>query len=126
MCQMGINADPKVSAFFRNYESGKIRDDPVMEGNTRGRVTFAMGGPNTRTTQFFISFRDNSNLDEMGFAPVGEVVEGMDVVDALYSAYGEGAPRGAGPFQQNIKAAGNEYLDEEFPNLSRVISATIQ
>lgn len=124
MAQTGMNGDPLVQAQWSN---ATIPDDPVTQSNTRGRVTFAMTGqPNSRTTQFFINYGDNGNLDEMGFAPIGEVVEGMEVVDALYSGYGEGAPRGSGPYQPNIRAAGNEYLDEEFPELSRVIRATLQ
>ncbi len=124
MAQGGMHANPLVQAQWSN---STIQDDPVVETNTRGRVTFAKTGqPNSRTTQFFISFGDNSNLDEMGFAPIGEIVEGMDVVDALYSGYGEGAPRGSGPYQNNIRAAGNEYLDAEFPDLTRVTRATIR
>ena len=68
---------------------------------------------------------DNTNLDEMGFAPVGQVVEGMEVVDNLYSGYGEGAPMGNGPLQQNISARGNAYLAESFPELDYVEQATI-
>lgn len=124
MAQAGMNGDPMIQA---QWGAATIEDDPVTQSNTRGRVTFAMTGqPNSRSTQFFINYRDNSNLDELGFAPFGEVVEGMEVVDALYSGYGEGAPRGSGPFQNNIRAAGNEYLDADFPKLSRVVHATIE
>jgi peptidyl-prolyl cis-trans isomerase A (cyclophilin A) len=98
----------------------------VAASNTRGMVTFAMTGqPNSRTTQVFINYRDNSNLDAMGFAPFGEVVEGMDVVDQLHSGYGEGAPNGSGPSQAQIQAQGNEYLEQEFPELDYIESATI-
>ena len=75
----------------------QIKDDPVKQSNKRGFVTFATGGPNTRTTQLFINFKDNSALDKKGFAPFGEVTKGMDVVDKIYNGYGEGAPRGKGP-----------------------------
>jgi peptidyl-prolyl cis-trans isomerase A (cyclophilin A) len=92
----------------------------------RGTVTFAMTGqPNSRTTQIFINFGDNVQLDGMGFAPFGQVVDGMDVVDALYSGYGEGAPNGAGPSQGQIQAEGNRYLEAEFPQLDHVIRATV-
>ena len=94
MAQFGIHGDPKVSAAWR---PARIKDEPVKEGNKRGRITFAMGGPDTRTTQLFISFKDNSRLDGMGFPSFGEVVSGMSVVDTIYDGYGEGAPRGAGP-----------------------------
>ncbi len=81
--------------------------------------------PNSRTTQFFVNYGDNSHLDGMGFAPFGEVVEGMDAVKNLYSGYGEGAPQGKGPSQGRIHAEGNAYLKEEFPKLDYIISAEI-
>lgn len=122
MVQFGISGDPRTGAVWREQA---ISDDPVVESNRRGYVTYAMGGPNTRTTQVFINFADNTRLDGAGFAPFGEVVEGMDVVDQLYSGYGEGAPSGAGPAQPRIQAEGNEYLDRDFPNMDRVVRASI-
>jgi peptidyl-prolyl cis-trans isomerase A (cyclophilin A) len=123
MAQFGMHGDPAVTAAWR---SAPIQDDPVMASNLRGTVTFAMTGqPNSRTTQIFINFGDNVQLDGMGFAPFGQVVDGMDVVDALYSGYGEGAPNGAGPSQGQIQAEGNRYLEAEFPQLDHVIRATI-
>ncbi len=110
MVQFGINADPKVSAAWRD---ASINDDPVKQSNTRGMITFATRGPNTRTTQMFINYADNARLDGMGFAPFGQVVSGMNVVDALYSGYGEGAPRGAGPEQGRIQSEGNAYLTQD-------------
>ena len=123
MAQFGMHGDPQVTAAWR---AAPIPDDSVRASNTRGMVTFAMTGqPNSRTTQVFINYRDNSNLDAMGFAPFGEVVEGMDVVDQLYSGYGEGAPNGSGPAQAQIQAQGNEYLEEQFPELDYIERATI-
>lgn len=122
MAQFGINGDPEVSDVWRDQ---KIQDDPNKEKNTRGRVTFAMAGPNTRTTQLFINFDDNTFLDTQGFSPFGEVVEGMDVVDQLYADYGEGAPRGNGPDQGRIQQEGNAYLNAEFPRLDHIISAEV-
>jgi peptidyl-prolyl cis-trans isomerase A (cyclophilin A) len=85
-----------------------------------------MAGPNTRTTQLFINFGDNSGaLDGQGFSPFGQVVEGMEIVDALHGDYGEGAPRGGGPDQGRIQTQGNEYLNADFPNLDYVKKATI-
>ena len=124
MAQFGMNGDPLVTAQWR---VATLQDDPVVQSNTRGTVTFAMTGqPNSRTTQIFINYGDNSNLDGMGFAPFGEVVEGMEVAASLYSGYGEGAPRGQGPDQGQIQARGNEYLESDFPNLDYVVHATIE
>lgn len=122
VAQFGIHGDPEIAAVWRTQT---IPDDAVVQSNRRGYVTYAMAGPNTRTTQIFINLADNSRLDGMGFAPFGVVVEGMEVVDQLYSGYGEGAPRGAGPAQPRIQAEGNAYLDREFPELDFVKRAMI-
>jgi peptidyl-prolyl cis-trans isomerase A (cyclophilin A) len=123
MAQLGLHGDPQVTARWR---TASIPDDPVAASNTRGTVTFAMTSqPNSRTTQIFINFGDNVQLDGMGFAPFGQVVDGMDVVDQLHSGYGEGAPNGQGPDQGRIQAEGNSYLEEDFPQLDYVIRATI-
>ncbi|MEE8111546.1 MAG: peptidylprolyl isomerase [Acidobacteriota bacterium] len=122
MAQFGIHGDPAVSGAWKG---AKIKDDPVKKSNTRGFITYAMAGPNTRTTQVFISFGDNSSLDRQGFSPFGKVVEGMEVVDKLYSGYGEGAPSGKGPSQELLQGKGNEYLKSDFPKLDYVKKATI-
>lgn len=122
VAQFGINGDPRIQARWR---SAAISDDPVVESNTRGRLTFATRGPNTRTTQMFINLEDNSGLDSQGFAPIGEVIEGMDVVESLYSGYGEGPPRGTGPDQSRIQIEGNAYLERAFPNLDVIERAEI-
>ena len=122
MVQFGIHGDPKVSAAWRG---ANIKDDPVKESNTRGYVSYAMAGPNTRTTQLFINFGNNSALDGQGFSPFGKVTKGMDVVDSIYSDYGEGAPSGQGPEQGKIHMQGNPYLEESFPKLDYIKSAAI-
>jgi peptidyl-prolyl cis-trans isomerase A (cyclophilin A) len=123
MAQFGINGDPKISAAWRE---ARIPDDQVRQSNTRGFVTYAMAGPNTRTSQIFINFGDNSSLDGQKFAPFGEVnAAGMKVVDALYNGYGEGAPRGQGPEQGRVQMEGNAYLTKNFPRLDYVKKATI-
>jgi peptidyl-prolyl cis-trans isomerase A (cyclophilin A) len=122
MVQFGINGDPNVMAKWRN---AKIRDDRVTQSNKRGMITFATSGPNSRTTQVFINFNDNSMLDGQGFAPFGKVVTGMNVVDALYAGYGEGAPGGAGPDQGRLQMEGNAYLAKDFPRMDYVKKATI-
>jgi peptidyl-prolyl cis-trans isomerase A (cyclophilin A) len=122
MVQFGINGNPKVSAVWQNAD---IADDPVKQSNERGMITYATAGPNTRTTQVFINFGDNASLDGQGFSPFGKVVSGMDVVDSLFSGYGEGAPNGRGPNQGIVQSLGNAYLDKAFPKLDYIKTATI-
>ena len=122
MAQFGISARPDVADA---WENAKITDDKVTQSNKRGAVTFATAGPNTRTTQIFINYGDNAGLDGQGFAPFGQVTEGMDVVDKFYSGYGEGAPSGRGPDQSEIRSRGKAYLDRSFPQLDRIVSASI-
>ena len=122
MVQFGINGDPRISAQWRN---ANIPDDPVRQSNQRGYITFATAGPNTRTTQVFINFANNRALDGQGFAPFGRVISGMNVVDALYSGYGEGAPQGMGPEQGRVQSQGNAYLMRGFPKLDYIRKATI-
>ncbi len=122
MAQFGLSGDPKLNGVWRTQT---IPDDPVTQTNDRGYITYAMAGPNSRTTQAFINYRDNSSLDGQGFAPFGVVAEGMDVIDALHAGYGDGAPRGNGPSQGKIRAEGNAYLDREFPELDRVTKASL-
>jgi len=108
MAQFGIHGDPKVND---KWKSANINDDPTRESNVRGAITFATRGPNTRTTQLFINFGDNSRLDSQGFAPFAKVVEGMTVVDQLYKGYEEGAR------QDLAQSQGNSYLRAQFPKL---------
>jgi peptidyl-prolyl cis-trans isomerase A (cyclophilin A) len=123
MAQVGMHGDPRVSAAWLN---ANIQDDPVKKSNTRAMVTFAMGGqPNTRSAQIFINYGDNSYLDKSGFAPFGQVVEGFESAEALYSGYGEGAPQGRGPSQTRIYRSGNDYLKGEFPKLDYIVKTTI-
>ncbi len=122
MAQFGMSGDPALNA---KMDTLRIADDPVTQSNKRGMVTFATSGPNTRSNQFFINYRDNASLDVQGFAPFGRVVDGMKAVDAMYSGYGEGAPDGSGPRQDSIAIAGNEYLKRAFPKLDYIKSATI-
>lgn len=120
--QFGIAGDPALSARWR---SARIADDPVKQSNVRGSVSFATAGPGTRTTQIFINLADNSNLDRMGFSPFGRVAEGMDVIEKLYSGYGEGAPHGRGPDQSRIQSEGNAYLEKSFSQLDYIRKATV-
>jgi peptidyl-prolyl cis-trans isomerase A (cyclophilin A) len=122
VAQFGIHAIPEEHA---RWAEAMIPDDPRVQSNKRGTVTFAMRGPNTRTTQVFVNLADNQALDQQGFAPFGRVVEGMDKVEQLYTGYGEGAPNGAGPAQQMITARGNAYLIEAFPKLDFIQRAAV-
>src|SRR5271165_7241401 len=117
MVQFGINGDPNTAAQWRG---ATMKDDPVKQSNKRGYITFATAGPNSRTSQVFINFADNSGLDGQGFSPFGQVISGMTLVDALFSGYGEGAPSGRGPDQGRIQREGNAYLKKDFPNLDYV------
>lgn len=122
MAQFGINGDPSISNVWRG---ARIQDDPVKQSNKKGYITFATGGPDTRTTQLFINLAENSSLDKSGFAPFGEVVSGMAVVSKIYDGYGEGAPSGKGPDQNRTQMEGNKYLMAEFPKLDYIKTVTI-
>ena len=117
MVQFGINGNPAIQT---NWVNARIPDDPVKQSNKRGYISFATSGPNTRTTQVFINFADNAGLDRQGFAPFGQVVSGMDVVDKIYAQYEQK------PNQGEIQANGNTYLNKEFPKLDYVKKATIE
>lgn len=123
--QWGIPADTS----HRRDWTTRIPDDTVRESNRRGTVTFAAGGANTRTSQLFVNLRDNARLDAMAFAPVGEVVRGLEVVDQLHTAYGEGAspnnPALIGPTQGRIAAEGEAYLAKDFPLLDKIVRARV-
>jgi peptidyl-prolyl cis-trans isomerase A (cyclophilin A) len=123
VAQFGLSKDPKVSQLWSQM---KILDDPQKEKNTRGTVTFAKSGPNTRTTQVFINLADNRSLDGSGFAPFGKVSEGMENVDKLYWQYGDAPPVGSGPEQNLIMDMGNEYLQRRFPSLDFINTITLE
>ncbi len=116
VAQFGMNGDPKENAMWADR---KIPDEPVKETNARGTIVFATSGPNSRSNQLFINLADNPRLDGMGFAPFGKVIDGMNVVESIYSGYGET------PDQTQISASGNAYLERTFPKLDYIKSATI-
>lgn len=114
--QFGIPGDPAVAAKWRK---NRIKDDAVKTSNTAGTLTYAMAGPDTRTTQLFINLADNTFLDSKGFSPIGKVVEGMETVRAICDAYGEA------PDQGQIQTRGNAYLEENFPKLDFITSVAV-
>jgi len=117
MVQFGINGDPKLNTI---WGSANIKDDPVQQSNTRGYISYAKtAAPNSRSTQLFINFRDNSFLDRQGFSPFGKVINGMNVVDSIYDGYGER------PDQGQMRMQGNVYLEKTFPDLDYIKTATI-
>lgn len=121
--QFGIAGDPKIAQVWQH---ASFPDDPVRSSNVPGTFAFAMTGPDTRTTQIYINTGDQSRLDKMGFAPFGKVVEGMDVVNRLYSSYGEhsgGGMRAA--HQGKLFEEGNAYLDHNFSRLDHLLRAAI-
>ncbi|EOD20306.1 hypothetical protein EMIHUDRAFT_458584 [Emiliania huxleyi CCMP1516] len=117
MVQFGLSGDPALNAKWR---ANQIKDDPVVESNKPGYMTFAKtGAPNSRTTQLFINYVDNARLDGMGFAPFAKVLgDGMAVVKKIYNC-------GEKPNQGQIQNEGNAYLDKNFPELSKIVKATI-
>jgi cyclophilin family peptidyl-prolyl cis-trans isomerase len=123
IAQFGIAGNPAVTAAWRDRT---IPDDPVRQSNTRGTIAYAMTGPGTRSTQLYINLADNSRLDAQGFAPIGRVAAGMDVVDRLYAGYGELSGGGMrGGRQGKLLASGNAWLDAEFPKLDRLLRVRI-
>ena len=114
--QFGLAADPKLTAKWGE----SIADDPVKASNVRGTLSFAAtGAPNSRSQQVFINLGNNARLDSMGFAVFGRVTKGMNVVDAIYSGYGEE------PDQGQITDHGNAYLKANFPKLDYIKTARI-
>ncbi|MDA1230831.1 MAG: peptidylprolyl isomerase [Planctomycetota bacterium] len=116
MVQWGINGDPEIQ---KNWVKATIKDDRVTKSNTRGFITFATSGSNSRTSQLFINYGDNARLDGLGFSPFGQVTDGMDVVDAINAEYRER------PDQGQIQERGNEYLEKSFPKLDYIRKVTV-
>lgn len=123
IAQFGLHPNPRVIA---RWKKKPIKDDPVRQTNARGTLAYAMTGPDTRTTQIYINLKDNPHLDGEGFAPFGRIVEGVAVIDQIYSGYGESAGGGVrGGKQGPIEEGGNEYLERNFPQLDFIKTARI-
>jgi cyclophilin family peptidyl-prolyl cis-trans isomerase len=124
VAQFGISGDPATAA---KWENATIADDPVVASNVAGTLTYADGGPATRTTQLFINLVDNPRLDSQGFSPVCKLADasGLEVAKKLYTGYGDGPPYGTGPDQDQITQLGNSYLKANFPKLDYILSASL-
>jgi cyclophilin family peptidyl-prolyl cis-trans isomerase len=124
VAQFGMSGNPAIGDA---WDKRQIPDDSVRHSNTRGTISFASSGPNSRTVQLFINLTDNRQLDNLGagFPPIGEIVDGVATIDSLYNGYGEGAPGGLGPRQDMIASQGNDYLKRFFPKLDMIRSATV-
>ena len=124
LVQWGISANP---AATKAWSTTQIKDDPVTQHNTPGTIVFAKSGPNTRTTHIFINLQDNSSqLDALGFEPIGTITEGMDIVKSLYSGYGDMREQGgSGPSQEGYTKEGKAYLDKSFPMVDKILSTTV-
>jgi homoserine O-acetyltransferase len=121
--QFGIAGNPTIASVWRNQS---FQDDPVTQSNTRGFIAYAMTGPDTRTTQLYIVMGDRSRQDKDGFAPIGKVVAGMEIVDKLYSGYGESSGGGMrGGKQAPLFEGGSAYLDSNYPKLDKLLGAAV-
>jgi peptidyl-prolyl cis-trans isomerase A (cyclophilin A) len=120
--QFGVSGIPAIQEAWNEHE---LPDDSVTMSNEAGTLTFATAGPDTRTTQVFINYRDNPQLDQSGFAPIGRVIEGMGSLRLLYSEYGETAPQGNGPLYQCMLEGGNAYLERRFERLDSITTTTV-
>lgn len=122
VAQFGLPADPRLS---ESLNLSQLADDPVRHSNVRGTIAFAHAGPGTRSTQMFINLQNNARLDECcraGFAPIGEVIEGVELIDLLNGEYDDES----GPDQDSIRVQGNEYLTRMFPRLDYIKQARIE
>jgi peptidyl-prolyl cis-trans isomerase A (cyclophilin A) len=124
VAQFGIAGDPAIAGLWSRR---KLRPDSVRAPNARGTISYARFKPDDRTTNLFINLRDNPKLDSLGFAPIGRVVEGMEVADSLYARYGEmtmaDPPLGDA---KRLYRESNKYMDAEYPNLDRILKVTIR
>jgi peptidyl-prolyl cis-trans isomerase A (cyclophilin A) len=116
IAQFGASADPKKND---RWDDAKIPDDPRTQSNARGTLSFAAEAPNTRSHQLFFNLKDNPKLDPQNFIPIGKVVDGMSVLDALYDDYGDT------PKYRLVATLGNEYLHRMFPNMDYIKTARV-
>lgn len=116
IAQFGASGDKKLN---EAWDEKLIADDPVVQKNVKGTLSFAHHGADTRSHQLFINLKDNASLDTQGFAPIGRVVDGMDVAAALHDEAGET------PKYHLIATLGNSYLKRMFPKLDYIKKAMV-
>jgi homoserine O-acetyltransferase len=122
IAQWGLHGLPEVNAAWKDRF---IDDDPPRSRNARGTFAFAMKGPNTRNTQVYVNLADNARIDLEPFTVLGKVIEGMHVLDSLYSGYGENSGRGVRHgLQGPLETGGNAFMDREYPLLDRILRVT--
>ncbi len=117
IAQFGVHRDFKVHDVWRNFF---IVDDPPVQRNLRGTLSFAKSGPDTRATEIFINLADNAILDDQRFVPFAKVISGMDAIDKLYSGYGDMRPEGKYIDPGRVEEEANEYLVQRFPKLDYI------
>ena len=122
VAQFGMNGTPAIDSTWLRQ---RLEDDPPRVPTAAGTLTYAMAGPGTRTTQLFFSYRANEMLDAQGFAPIGRVVDGMQVLFRLNGEYGEIPPEGTGPSFGCIASHGNHYLTRRYPDLDFIRTARV-
>jgi homoserine O-acetyltransferase len=124
IAQFALHGDPAVNAAWKNQY---LQDDPPASNNKRGTFAFAMKGmPNTRNTQVYVNLADNPRSDGEAFTMLGKVVEGMSVLDSLYSGYGENSGSGVRQGRQGpLETGGNAFMDREYPLLDQIRRVTV-
>ena len=122
--QFGLNGNPAVNAAWKDRY---MPDDPPRSHNVRGSFAFAFKAqPNTRSVQIYINLADNTRNDAEAFTVLGTVIEGMSVVDSLYSGYGENSGSGMRQGRQGpLETGGNAYMDREYPLLDHILRVTV-
>jgi hypothetical protein len=103
---------------FINYKDNLFLDKQVRQRTSMGpAITLPFG----LSSQSKLGAADHQMLDvrEQGFAPIGEITQGLSVAESVFSGYGEQ------PNQFEIQKKGNAYLKEKFPKLSYIKTAKL-
>ena len=117
--QFGIAGTPAENAKWNHA----LEDDPVKQSNTQGSLVYATAGKNTRTTQLFLNYKDNKRLDDMGFAPIGNIVSGFEVAEKIYNP----TPGNSnGVDQDKYTQLGNQWIREQYPKINFIKNVTIR